>query len=451
MVSRRLAGSGWHSECAAMAITISNTDRASSTAVSTTTRGERITSIDALRGLVMFTMIFVNDLAGAPQKIVPAWMRHYHGKSGMTFVDLVFPAFLFIVGMSIPFALGSRLERGEPVWKTILHILIRTGSLLFIGILMVHETPDSAKLGWSGALWSTLMFFSAILAFSALSPRRSADDSGERARTLSIISSILRCVGLISLVWLTLAFRGEKDQRIVILSPFSIDTSWYGILGLIAWAYLVCSVLFLVFRSRPTALLGCLVLLLCLYPADQKGAFKDFWLSNYVGIGEMLGSHPAITMGGVFLATILLDPARATVRERARFTLLFMAACSAGALLLHGLYGINKNNATPSWCLWACAVTAGLWLVFYLLADARPNSSVTKLAKPFAVTGQNVLLAYLLSEMLPSALDLFHLDDAYASLAQPSLACSVARSAGCATVLLTLTALLNRFGFRLKL
>src|ERR1035441_3184527 len=69
----------------------------------------RITSLDALRGLVMFTMIYVNDLAGAG-KIVPDWMVHFsdrhRGGSGMTFVDLVFPAFLFIVGMSVPMALG---------------------------------------------------------------------------------------------------------------------------------------------------------------------------------------------------------------------------------------------------------------------------------------------------------------------------------------------------------
>src|SRR5215470_8426041 len=101
----------------------------------------RITSIDALRGLVMFTMIFVNDLAGAG-KIVPDAMVHFsdrhHGGSGMTFVDLVFPAFLFIVGMSIPFALGGRLSKGEPIWKVLGHVVIRTLALLAIGILMVN-------------------------------------------------------------------------------------------------------------------------------------------------------------------------------------------------------------------------------------------------------------------------------------------------------------------------
>src|SRR5882757_8434616 len=76
----------------------------------------RITSIDALRGFVMFMMIFVNDLAGAG-RLVPDWMVHFsdrhRGGSGMTFVDLVFPAFLFIVGMSVPLSLGGRRAKPE--------------------------------------------------------------------------------------------------------------------------------------------------------------------------------------------------------------------------------------------------------------------------------------------------------------------------------------------------
>src|ERR1051325_911560 len=82
----------------------------------------RIVSVDALRGFLKFTMIFVNDIAGAPETIVPPWMKHFHGKSGVTFVDLVFPAFLFIVGMSIPFGLGARLNNGETLWRIVLHI-----------------------------------------------------------------------------------------------------------------------------------------------------------------------------------------------------------------------------------------------------------------------------------------------------------------------------------------
>ncbi len=333
----------------------------------------RITAIDALRGLVIFTMIYVNDIAGVSSRIVPAWMRHYQGPSGMTFVDLVFPAFLFIVGMSVPIALNARLARGEPLSHCLLHIVIRTLSLLFIGILIVNGSPDSAQMGWSGSLWSTWMFLAAILAFSTIAPPHRADVSAQQARTFWIITLILRVVGFASLIFLAFAFRGRDGHRIISLSPFSIHTSWYGILGLIGWAYLVAALVFLVFRTRRTPVLGCMVLLFCLYPADKAGAFDGFWLSRVVGIGGTLGSHGAIAVAGMFLASILLSSDFTTVRARTVFTLLFIAGCSSGALLLHGLYGINKNNATPSWCLWACAITAALWLLFYLLADVRPQ------------------------------------------------------------------------------
>jgi predicted acyltransferase len=404
----------------------------------------RITSIDALRGLVIFTMIYVNDIGGVDSRIVPAWMRHFHGRSGMTFVDLVFPAFLFIVGMSVPFALGSRLGRGEPLWKCLLHVVLRTLSLLFIGILIVNEPADSDKMGWSAALWSMLMFLAAIFAFGSFALPR-------RERVSRIITLVLRVLGLASLVFLAFAFRGKDDHRIITLSPFSIHTQWYGILGLIGWAYLVAALVFLVFRSRRTALLGCVVLLFCLYPADRAGAFHGFWLDRVVGIGGTLGSQGAIAVAGLLLASVLLAPDLTTTGARTRFALLFIAGCSAGALLLHGLYGINKNSATPSWCLWACAITGALWLVFYFLADVRPQGLSAKFVRPFVLAGGNVLLAYLLSEMLPSALDLFGLDGWYSRLAQPDLAHAMARSIGCAVVILAVTAGLNRTGFRLKL
>jgi len=411
----------------------------------------RITSIDSLRGFVMFMMIYVNDLAGAG-KIVPDWMVHFSERhrsgSGMTFVDLVFPAFLFLVGMSLPFGLGARISRGEPLWKTLLHIAVRTLSLLLVGILMVNESPNSEKLGWPAALWSALMYLSAIFAFSSLSPPRRSDAGDSRARVFAMVTAILRLAGFATLIWLAFAWCGENGQRIIILSPFSIHTDWYGILGLIGWAYLVGAIVFLIFRGHRTALLGCMVLLLCLYPADKNHAFDNFWLSHYVGIGETLGAQAAITVGGLLLASILVATNTVSVRARVRFAFWFIAGTAAAAWLVNGLYGISKNNATPSWCLWACAITAALWLLFYFMSDVWPLGFV---ARPLAVAGQNVLLAYLLSEMLPSALDLFHLGDWYGRLAATDLSHAVARSVGCGIFVLGATAGLNRLGFRLKL
>lgn len=413
-----------------------------------TPASSRIASIDAVRGLVMFTMIFVNDIAGVSDKIVPAWMRHYHGPDGMTFVDLVFPAFLFIVGMSIPFALGARVARGEPWWKCLGHVVTRTLALLFIGVLMVNESPDPSQMGWSASLWCMLMYLSAILWLGSISPMRGKGSSPDRRRIFNAVGRVLRAVGFVCLVWLAFTWRGEGGRRIISLSPFSINAQWWGILGLIGWAYLVSAIVFLLFRIRSTALLGCMVLLMCLYPASRTGAFEHFPLARYVGIGNTLGSQAAISVGGMLLACVLISPDLCDKRSLSRFTVLFIVGCSAGALLLDGLYGINKNAATPSWCLWACAITAAIWLILHLLCETRAGRL---LASPLAVAGRNVLLAYLLSNVLWFVLDLLSLGEWYGGLAEPHLANAVGRSAGTAVVLLSFSVVLNRLGFRLKL
>jgi predicted acyltransferase len=408
----------------------------------------RLGSIDALRGFVMFMMIFVNDLAGAG-KVVPDWMVHFsdrhRGGSGMTFVDLVFPAFLFIVGMSIPFALGGRIAKGQTFLSICGHVVIRTLSLLTIGILMVHETPDTAELGWSGNWWCVLMYLAAMAAFCTVTPSSSVSESQLTLRHNVIF--FVRLTGTATLIWLAFVFRGANGQRIVTLSPLALNTSWYGILGLIGWAYLVASFVFLAFRGNRTATLGCMVLLLCLFAADRKGLFEGFWLNRIVGIGGTLGSLPSIAVCGLLLGSMLNAPDMTSLKRRTLFTFWMVFGCAAAALLLEGSYGISKNSATPSWCLWACAITATLWYGLYLISDVRPLPFVSR---PLAIAGQNVLLAYLLSEMLPSFLEALHLGNGYDHLAA-NLPGAIARSALCGVVILLFSTGLNRIGFRLRL
>jgi heparan-alpha-glucosaminide N-acetyltransferase len=409
----------------------------------------RVLSIDAARGLVMFSMIFVNDIAGVSHEVVPDWMRHYHGSSGMTFVDMVFPAFLFIMGMSIPFALGGRLKSGEPVWKTLRHVVARTLSLLLVGILMVNnENPGRDMSGISPNSWSVLMYLCAMLAFCSISTPARMEPSGETKKGWQLLSRALRCAGLAGLVVLAFMFRGDQGQRIITLSPFVIHTSWYGILGLIAWAYLVGSMVYLAFRTSAVALLASMVLLLALYPADKTGAFDGFWLNRYLGIGDMLGALPSIGVGGLLLASILPPSGQPRLAARLRFTVWFGCGCAAGACLLKGLYGINKNEATPSWCLWACVFTAIVWLVFHILSDLGPIHPV---AKMFTLAGRNVLLAYLLSEMMPSLFAAIGVDQWYDKVGNVSFAAALVRSAAMGAALLAATVGLNRLGFRLKL
>src|SRR5258706_2674355 len=128
----------------------------------------RIGSIDILRGLTILLMMFVNDLHSV--KGAPAWMKHIHPSNtdGMTFVDVVFPAFLFIVGISIPFAIGRRLEREERpagVWG---HILSRVFGLLVIGFFMVNSETISKSGPLSPPVWELLMYAGVALTWLSL-------------------------------------------------------------------------------------------------------------------------------------------------------------------------------------------------------------------------------------------------------------------------------------------
>src|SRR5262245_45303354 len=87
-------------------------------------RPARLVSIDILRAITMVLMIFVNDFWSLTH--IPAWLLHTTAdQDGMGLSDAIFPAFLFAVGLSIPFAIDNRRKKGDTNGKIVLHILMR--------------------------------------------------------------------------------------------------------------------------------------------------------------------------------------------------------------------------------------------------------------------------------------------------------------------------------------
>src|SRR5438045_9194685 len=96
---------------------------------------QRITSIDILRALTMVLMIFVNDLWSL--KNIPAWLEHVErGVDGIGLADVVFPGFLFIVGLSLPFAIDNRRKKVDSEGQLVMHVITRTIALLTMGIFL---------------------------------------------------------------------------------------------------------------------------------------------------------------------------------------------------------------------------------------------------------------------------------------------------------------------------
>jgi heparan-alpha-glucosaminide N-acetyltransferase len=398
----------------------------------------RLTSLDAFRGLVIVAMTFVNYLAGV--KGIPGWAKHMPEKmEGYTFVDVVFPGFLFIVGVAIPLALHKRMAQGESGLSLLKRVLARSASLLFVGVIMVNASFFSATAtGMSKSLW----FLLAMLAVVVLWTIYPADSpQGKRRLYLG-----LRITAGAVLAVLLVAFRGKNSAGDVVW----LQHSWWGILGLIGWAYLVCSVAYLVFRGSSVALMGVLGFLIALYIGDKHGVLHWHWfgpIHDFVGIGQVLGSTAATVMIGVLVGNSFVGRnVSISAAARGRSFLLFGAGLYVAGQLLRPLHGINKVAATDAYALVTGAICCWSFLVVYWLMDML---NVRRWARPLIPVGENALLAYIQPGMIR---DLFVVVGSGSLLWQYGTGWAGALNAGVLTLLtLTLTWGATKIGIRLKL
>jgi predicted acyltransferase len=96
-------------------------------------RPQRIVSLDVFRGLTIAAMILVNNPGSWGSVYGP--LRHA-GWNGWTLADLVFPFFLFAVGVSVALSFGRRAEAGEDRGRLYLKIVRRTLILFALGLLL---------------------------------------------------------------------------------------------------------------------------------------------------------------------------------------------------------------------------------------------------------------------------------------------------------------------------
>jgi predicted acyltransferase len=135
--------------------------------IATSPRVERLVSLDVFRGLTIAGMILVNNPGSWNYVYPPLAHAEWHG---WTPTDLIFPFFLFIMGVAIPLALGRRLARGESrraIWG---HILRRALILFALG-LCLNGFPqfDLSRIRIPGVLQRIALcyFFAALIVLKA--------------------------------------------------------------------------------------------------------------------------------------------------------------------------------------------------------------------------------------------------------------------------------------------
>ena len=340
----------------------------------------RILSIDIFRGLTILVMIFVNDVSDSV-KGLPWWTYHMpEDRNGMTYVDMVFPAFLFIVGMSIPLAIKRRIAKGNAPFKMWSHVVLRSLGLVAMGLLLANGwKADAQHTGIDAWTWNVLALAGIIL-FWNVYPR-----SG-RFKPLYVI---LKWTGLVLLVWLGIIFRRRTEQGQVA----GLDFSYWEILGLIGCAYLAVCILYLVLPKNFWVFVVSLIALNAINVASKMGLTP--WLDrlpNYVWPFET-GALSSITMAGLVASLIFFENTIASTFKAKALWGLGYAAILLGAGWALTPLGISKNHATPTWCLYSAGASVLLFLTLYWVVDVRRATKWAGFVKP---AGSNTLLTYLL-------------------------------------------------------
>jgi predicted acyltransferase len=308
--------------------------------------GERLHSLDALRGFDMFWIMggggLLAAMAEGNESSTLDWMAaqtHHVEWNGFTFWDLIFPLFLFIAGVAMPFSLGRRVERGDSPALLRRHVVRRGLTLVLLGLVYNGLlTFDLSNLRWGSVLGRIgLAYLLAGLVFLGTTRRGQA----------------LWIVGLLLGYWAAMTWIPVPEFGAGVLEPGRTLADYVDRLlmpGRLYHGDRDPEGLFSTVPAIATALLG---------------AMAGHWLR-----GPASGARKAL---GLFLAGL--------------------AGLALGGLW-HLVFPLNKNLWSSSFVLWTAGWSMLLLSAFYLVIDVWGWRRWTFF---FVVIGMNAITIYMLN------------------------------------------------------
>ena len=345
------------------------------------TNYNRISSIDIMRGLTLVLMLFVNDLN---MNVAPAWLGHRAAEfDGMGLADWVFPGFLFIVGMAIPFAFSRRFSSGQSLYDISRHIITRSISLIIIGVLMLNSGRVNPELtGFNKNLWAILMYIGVFLFWN---------DYPDKENKFFTVTG-LKVTGLAILSFLVLKFRSGQPEN-----NGSLITSWWGILGLIGWGYLVSSFTYVLCRDSilKTSLIAVFFLIMNMFSDWKMLGFLDP-VKPVFGI-IIDGNVPFIVLtgliGGLLIKKIPVTEFKKTVMVFVSLGIIYLIC----GFILRKWFIISKIQATPSWAMICNGISFIVFIILYWIIDVRNKIKWASFLQP---AGENSLTTYIAPDIL---------------------------------------------------
>jgi predicted acyltransferase len=311
----------------------------------------RLTSLDVFRGITIAMMILVN-MAGVADNVYPA-LSHAEW-NGCTPTDLVFPFFLFIVGVAMTFSFAKYNDDNKPTKAVYLRILRRTVILFVLGLLLNGF--------WNKGVW-TFDF------------------------------SSLRVMGVLQRIGLTYCFA----SLIVLKLPRKSQWILAGVLLIFYWITMM-------FVPVPDYGAGVLT------REGNFGAFIDRLIIpqphlykgdgfNFMGDPEGLYSTiPAIVsvLAGYFAGEWIRDK-KQTNSQTSMDLVLFGLCCLVIGIIWDVAFPINKKLWTSSYVLFSSGWALMLLAACYELIEVR---LIKRWSKPFEIMGVNAIALFVASVML---------------------------------------------------
>lgn len=347
----------------------------------------RILSIDVLRAITMFLMIFVNDVAGVSN--IPQWIEHTPADvDGMGFSDLIFPAFLFIVGLSLPFAIQSRKDKGEGWISISVYITLRALALIVMGFFHVNlENYDHQSALLPYPLYTIILTIAFFLVWLDYPSSRS------KFKKNGFIA-----LGILLIAVMALLYKGGSGAN-----PEGLKPHWWGILGIIGWAYLISAFAYLFSKGNQLVLMLAFVAFAAINITSHSGLFNHhLWI-----IGD--ASSIVLMLGGALITSMY----KKLIGDKKYLDFWILISFYGLLSFAFGMFirpyagGISKIYATPAWLFVCMGITILVFELLIYLVDVKQKKDWFKLIKP---AGTSTLTCYLIPYLLYALLSLvrFH-------------------------------------------